>query len=162
MFFLLILDSRDAFDLSLLETNLTGCYLRSSSSPLPRSLSSFSPVSPWSPLWCPPSLDTNKWPSSERWIQSFAFIGDTILSSVSSASQLHIALWTGVRELRVDLCRMYSSLVTMLLLRIMVQSKYPPDQTSDVLMLQGEIEWHFQSGIFSPQIKIWKSYWHSI
>ena len=100
MFFLLILDSRDAFDLSLLETNLTGCYLRSSSSPLPRSLSS---PSPWSALWCPPSLDTNKWPSSERWIQSFAFIGHTNpVFSVLSASQLHIALWTGVIELSVD------------------------------------------------------------
>lgn len=83
MFFLLILDSRDAFDLSLLETNLTECYLRSSCSPLPMSLSS----SAWGPLGGP-SLDTNKCPSSERWIQSAAFIGDT--NSVFSV--LHSAL----------------------------------------------------------------------
>ena len=101
MFFLLILDSKDAFDLSLLETNLTECYLRSSGSSLPRSLSAKAPGS-WSPL-CPPSLDTNKCPSSEQWIQSFAFIGDTnpVFSVLDSAS--HRSLERGQREKRIDL-----------------------------------------------------------
>ena len=93
MFFLLILDSKDAFDLSLLETNLTECYLRSSGSSLPRSLSAKAPES-WSAL-CPPSLDTNKCPSSDQWIQSFAFIGDTNPVFLSS-TRLHIALWREV------------------------------------------------------------------
>ena len=162
MFFLLILDSKDAFDLSLLETNLTECYLRSSGSSLPRSLSAKAPGS-WSPL-CPPSLDTNKCPSSEQWIQSFAFIGDTnpVFSVLDSAS--HRSLERERSERKADWFEMYSSLVTTLV-RIMVQSKYPPDQTSDVLMSSCYYK-ERSSDIFnlefSPQIKIWKSYWHSI
>lgn len=151
MFFLLILDSKDAFDLSLLETNLTECYLRSSGSSLPRSLSAKAPGS-WSPL-CPPSLDTNKCPSSEQWIQSFAFIGDTnpVFSVLDSAS--HRSLERGQREKRIDLkCILHlwacdNAGADYGAIKVPSRSNI---RCSDVLLLlQGEIEWHFQSGIFT-------------
>ena len=150
MFFLLILDSKDAFDLSLLETNLTECYLRSSGSSLPRSLSAKAPGS-WSPL-CPPSLDTNKCPSSEQWIQSFAFIEDTNpVFSVLDSARLHIAVWREVRE--------KSGLIWNVFFTcdnagadygaIKVPSRSNIRCSDVLLLLQGEIEWHFQSGIFT-------------
>ena len=148
MFFLLILDSKDAFDLSLLETNLTECYLRSSGSSLPRSLSAKAPES-WSAL-CPPSLDTNKCPSSDQWIQSFAFIGDTNPVFLSS-TRLHIALWREVREKSGLIWNVFftcdNAAADYAAIKVPSRSNI---RCSDVLLLlQEEIEWHFQSGIFT-------------
>ena len=150
MFFFLNLDSKDAFDLSLLETNLTECYLRSSGSSLPRSLSAKAPES-WSPL-CPPSLETNKCPSSEQWIQSFAFIGDTnpVFSVLDSAS--HCSMERGQREKRIDLkciLHLWQCCAAADYGAIKVPSRSNIWCSDVLLLLQGEIEWHFKSGIFT-------------